>query len=61
MSENTGNHEVVVTFAADEYLGLEALAQRYNKGSISEYLKERVRHDLARFALATTDHVKRDP
>jgi hypothetical protein len=50
-----------VTFTAAEYLGLEALAQRYNKGSISEYLKERVRQDMARFALATTEDAKRDP
>jgi hypothetical protein len=61
MSDKTGNHEVTVTFTAAEYLGLEALAQRYNKGSISEYLKERVRQDMARFALATTEDAKREP
>jgi hypothetical protein len=61
MSDKNGDHQVVVTFTADEYLGLEALAQRYNEGSISEYLKERVRHDMARFALATTEDAKRKP
>jgi hypothetical protein len=59
VSENTTDHEVVLTFTADEYIGLEALAQRYNEGSISEYVKELVRKDVRHFALATTVDVKR--
>ena len=35
MSDETGNHEVTGTFTADEYLGLEALAQRYNKDQLA--------------------------
>jgi hypothetical protein len=58
MNDKTGNHEVTLTFTATEYLGLEALAQRYSKGSITGYLKDRVRQDMTRFALATTEDMK---
>jgi hypothetical protein len=55
MSEKTADHEVVLTFTADEYLGMEALALRYNEGSISDYVKELVRKDVRHFAMATTE------
>jgi hypothetical protein len=61
MSEKGPDHEVVLTFTADEYLGLEALALRYNEGSISDYVKELVRKDVRHFALATTEGVERKP
>jgi hypothetical protein len=59
MSENTGDRVVVLTFTADEYLGMEALAQRYNEGSISDYVKELVRKDVRHFAMATTEGAER--